>query len=146
MGKVVMIHRGGNPRISATVAIAFLIFMVESWVVSQSLLKTLEASHRQITRRITGRAAVYLLREGQWSYPSIGNATEEAGPASVNQYITRRRDGIVDSVTYRPLYTLCCNATISEWLMGSHPWWDQSSSCLFLFSVDLTIEWWSGRG
>jgi hypothetical protein len=75
------------------------------------------------------------------SYPSIGNAMEESGLASVNQYITRRRDGIVDSVMYRLLYTVCCNATISEWLMGSHTWWDQSSSCLFLLSVDLTIEW-----
>jgi hypothetical protein len=73
-----------------------LLFGAESWVVSKHIFSALEGFHRQIARRITGQAPVYLRREGQWSYPPIGNALEEEGMFTIVEYISRRRNRLVD--------------------------------------------------
>jgi hypothetical protein len=102
---------GATPRISAMfykeVVQTVLIFGSESWVLTPSMLVKLEGFHRQIARRLMGRAPVYLRSEGTWQYQPLGNAMEEAGLFSMNEFIARRRNKLVEYVATRSIYTIC---------------------------------------
>jgi hypothetical protein len=91
------------------------------------MLKALDYFHRQIARHIKGRAPVYLRREEQWSYLPLGNSYEEAGIYTVEEYITYRRNGIVDCVASQPLYNLCCSSETPVNIVDHQYWWDQCS-------------------
>jgi hypothetical protein len=107
------------------VAQTVLLFGSETWVVTPSMMNMLESFHRQVARRISGRSPVYLRREEQWSYPSFGNAYEKTGMYTVEEYITRRRNIIVDYAASHPLFTLCCEAKYEGWGVQHQKWWDQ---------------------
>jgi hypothetical protein len=84
-----------------------LLFGSESWVLAPIMLGKLEGFHQQIARWLTSRAPVYLRSEGTWQYHPLGNAMEEACLYIMNEYITRRRNKMVDYVKTRPLYNMC---------------------------------------
>jgi hypothetical protein len=102
---------GATPRISAmfykAVVQTVLIFGSESWVLDPSMLGKLEGFNQQIARRLTSRAPVYLRSEGTCQYQPLGNAMEEAGVYSMDEYINRCRNKMVDYVTTRTIYTMC---------------------------------------
>jgi hypothetical protein len=66
----VLTCEGSTPRVSAVfykaVIQTVLLYGYETWVFTPRMLSKLEGFHRQIARRLTGRAPVYLRREGQW--------------------------------------------------------------------------------
>jgi hypothetical protein len=110
----VLIHEGSNPHVTAlfykAIVTTTLLFGFKTSVVTPSMLDALKKIHRKIARRIKRRAPVYLRWEGQWSYLTLGNAKKKAGLLSVDEYITRRRNGIVDFGVTQPLHALCCNS------------------------------------
>jgi hypothetical protein len=84
-----------------------LLYGSETWVLTPRMLSKLERFHQQIARRLTGRAPVYLRREGQWKYSPLGDDTEEAGLFSIDEYITCHRNRIAEFVDTRPLIVVC---------------------------------------
>jgi hypothetical protein len=66
-----------------------LLYGSETWVLIPITLARLEAFHRRIVKRLTGRDVVYLRREKQWEYSPLGNTMEEAGLLSIEEYIAR---------------------------------------------------------
>ena len=129
----VLKREGANPHISAmfykAVVVTVLLFGDETWVVTEDMLGVLESFHRQIARRLAGCAPVYLRREGKWSHPPLGNAYEKAGLYTMEEYIARRKNGIVDYIASRPLYDLCCSKETPEGPAAHQYWWNQKD-CL----------------
>jgi hypothetical protein len=122
-------REGATPRISAmfnkAVVQTVLLFGSESWVLTPSMLDKLEGFHRQITRRLTGRSPVYLRSEGTWQYQPLGNAMEDAGLYSMTEFITRRRNKLVDYVATRSIYTMCRETEMRGLNRGHQYWWNQ---------------------
>jgi hypothetical protein len=81
-----------------------LLFGSEPWVLRSKMLSKLKAFNKQIAKRLTGRAPVYLRRDEQWEYSSLGDAMEEAGLFPISEYIARRK-------------TIICGDTPSVWDM-----------------------------
>jgi hypothetical protein len=93
-----------------------------TWVLTPRMLSKLEGFHQQIARRLMGRAPVYLRREGQWQYSPLGDAKEEAGLFSIDEYITRRRNRIAEFVATRPLVVVCKEME-SLGISGNYQFW-----------------------
>jgi hypothetical protein len=125
----VLTREGATPRVSAmffkAVIQTVLLYGSETWVLTPRMLSKLEGCHQQIARRLMGRAPVYLRREGQWQYSPIGDAMEEAGLFSIEEYITRHRNRIAVFVATRPLIAVCKEME-SLGISGNHQfWWNQ---------------------
>jgi hypothetical protein len=122
-------REGATPRISAmfykAVVQTVLLFGSKSWVLTPSMLGKLEGFHRPIARRLTGRAHVYLRSEGTWQYQPLGNAMEEAGLYSMDEFITRRRKKMVDYVATRSIYNMCHETERRGLNRGHQYWWNQ---------------------
>jgi hypothetical protein len=86
------------------------------------MMGKLEGFHQQIARRLMGRAPVYLRSEGTWQYQPLGNAMEEASLFSMDEYITRRINKMVDYVATRSIYTMCLE-TEMRGLNRGHQYW-----------------------
>jgi hypothetical protein len=125
----VLTREGATPRVSAmfykAVIQTVLLYGSETWVLTARIISKLEGFHRQIARPLTGRAPVYLRREGQWQYSPLGDAMEEAGLFSIDEYITRRRNRISECVETRPLIAVCKEME-SLGISSNHQfWWNQ---------------------
>jgi hypothetical protein len=87
-----------------------LLYGSETWVLSPDMLAKLEAFHRRIAKCLTGRDVFYLRRERHRDCSPLGNTMKEAGLWPLEEYITRRRNRLVDFVVTRPLFALCKEA------------------------------------
>ena len=107
-----------------------LLFGSESWVLTPRIMGRLEGFHRLIARRLAGRAPVYLRREEQREYPPLGEAMEQAGLFSIEEYIDRRRNSVAEYVATRPIYAVCRELE-SRGIGGDHQnWWSQLDNAL----------------
>ena len=65
---------------------------------------------------------------GNWVYPWLEDVLEECGLVSIDQYIRRQRQTIVEYVATRPIFTDCREG---EWEQGTPHcqwWWEQEMS------------------
>jgi hypothetical protein len=69
-----------------------LLFSSETWVVTPTLLQSLESFHHAIDRRISGKRATLDVRTGVWKWPPIAEAMELAGLKPIAEYIRIRQD------------------------------------------------------
>jgi hypothetical protein len=129
----ILCWEGATPRISAmfykAVVQTVLICGYESWVLTPSMLEKLEGFHLQVARRLTGHASVYLRNKGTWQYQPLGNAMEEAGLYSMNEYINRLRNNKVDYMATQPIYTMCHETERRGLNQGHQYWWNQDGLC-----------------
>jgi len=99
--------------------------LIGMWVLSDSMLSTLEGFHHRVARCHTGKRPFYLPREDQWVYPLIDDVLKDADLFTMTEYISRRRNYLVQYVATRPILDLC---RVAERLPGSPLrwyWWDQ---------------------
>jgi hypothetical protein len=61
------------------VAQRLLLYDCETWVITPNMLRRLDAFHRWIVHRLTGREPYLQKDTGAWVYLTFGNALEEAG-------------------------------------------------------------------
>lgn len=98
---------GANPRVSAmfykAVVQTVLLYGSETWNVTQSMRTAMESFHRRVARSLTGRKPLFVPETEEWIYPPLGNAMEEAGLFSIEEYLERRRRYLVDYVATHPL-------------------------------------------
>ena len=84
-----------------------LLFSSETWVVTPTLLQSLESFHHAIARRISGKRATLDVRTGVWKWPPIAEAMELAGLKPIAEYIRIRQDTIAQYVATRPIMDMC---------------------------------------
>ena len=63
-----------------------LLYGSENWVVMGAMLKMFEGFHYKETRLIT-RMTARCAEDGEWEYPPVVDATEEAGLWQIKEYI-----------------------------------------------------------
>jgi hypothetical protein len=76
------------------------------------MLKALEGFHWRVAHRLAGKQPYVNQRTGEWVYPPINKALEEVGLYSIEHYIKKRQNTVVDYVATWPIFGLCQE---SEW-------------------------------
>ena len=101
-----------------------LLYMIESWVVTEAMLKVLEGFHHQVVLRISWMSAQQVGEEGcRWSL--LAEALEATGMWLMKEYIRRWQANIAGYITNFQICELCIG---SERMMGSSrlmQWWNQ---------------------
>ena len=94
-------------------SIVVLLFGEETWVVSPMMDRALSAFLQGAARRLTGRQP-RRGRDGEWKYPSLEGAMEEAGLTDIRKSIHRRQNTVAQYIATRPLLDLCVGARARE--------------------------------
>lgn len=106
---------------------SILLFGSETWTVTGAMLKVLDSFHHRIARRITGKMA-RRSPDGEWVYPPLQEALQEAGLYSMQEYIRRRQRTVEQYIAVRPIHTLCRETTPRTGSSKFLRWWDQDHS------------------
>ena len=72
---------------------------------TDQMIKVLAGFHSRAARRITNRMP--RLVNGEWIYPPLEEAYQEAGLYSMEKYIYRRQQSIAQHISTRPIYAAC---------------------------------------
>ena len=102
-----------------------LLFGAETWVVSPMMERVLSEFLHGAARRLTGRQA-RRGRDGEWHYPSLEGAMEEAVLTDIRTSIQRRQNTVAQYIATRPLLGLCEGARPREGSRVTLRWWEQS--------------------
>ena len=102
-----------------------LLFGAETWVVSPMMERALSAFLHGAARRLSGRQP-RRGRDGEWHYPSLEGAMEEAGLTDIRTSIQRRQNTVAQYIATRPLLDLCEGAIPREGARVTLRWWVQS--------------------
>ena len=110
-------REGATPWISGNVFKAVvqqvLLFGAETWVVTPNMERALSAFLHGAVRRLTGRQA-RREKEGEWQYPSLEGAMNEAGLTDIRTSILRRQNTVAQYIATRPLLDLFEGARARE--------------------------------
>ena len=106
---------------------AILLYGCETWTLTNPMIKVLEGFHHKVARRISGKMPT-LLPSGEWHYPPLAEALEEAGLFPLRTYVQRRQDTITRQIVTRPIYQLCLIA---------------AEAAAARDGVDRTTRWWT---
>ena len=102
-----------------------MLFGAETWVVSPMMERALSAFLHGAARRLTS-IQPRRGRDGEWQYPSLEGATEEAGLTDIRTSIQRRQNTVAQYIATRPLLDLCEGARPREGARVTLRWWEQS--------------------
>ena len=90
-----------------------LLFGAETWVVTLKMERALSAFLHGAARRLTGRQP-RRGRDGEWQYPSLEGATEEARLTDIRTSILIRQNTVAQYIATRPLLDLCVGVRARE--------------------------------
>ena len=76
-------------------------------------------------RRLTGRQP-RREKDGDWHYPSLKGAMQEAGLTDIRTSILKRQNTVAQYIATRPLLDLCKGARAREREKLPLRWWDQA--------------------
>ena len=108
------------------VAQSVVLYGSKIWVLTREMLKVLTAFHHWSARQITGMTAKCGAC-GEWEYPSVEEAMEDAGIHPIRVYIKKRQTTIVERVTCRHIYALCIEAEKKLGTSQLVQWWYQDT-------------------
>jgi hypothetical protein len=83
---------------------AVLLYGCETWTLTDPMIKALESFHHKVARRISGKMPK--LVDGEWHYPPLQEALDDAGLYPIRQYIDRRMNTIRHYIETRPISQL----------------------------------------
>jgi hypothetical protein len=98
-----------------------LLYGCETWVLSDRMISTLRGFHHRVARKIAKKQA-YLLA-GDWIYPPIEEALDDANLETIEVYIRRRQNHVAQYVATRPLLQLCQTAPAQPGSVSRLRWW-----------------------
>ena len=87
--------------------------------------RSLSAFLHGAARRLAGRQP-RRGRDGEWHYPSLEGAMEEAGLTDIRTSIHRRQNTVAQYIATRPLLDLCEGARPREGARVTLRWWEKS--------------------
>lgn len=121
-------REGASPKVSAmfykAIVMSVLLYGSETWVITSSMMKTLEGFHNRVARQLTGRRP-RRRNDGTWFYPPIKEALEAAGMFPMSDYIARRRRYLEAYSQDRPLLNICTNThRLPGTPTGTKFWWE----------------------
>ena len=115
--KGILRREGATTRISGNffkaVVQQVLLFGSETWVVTPNTERALSAFLHGEERRLTGRQP-RKEKDGEWQYPSLEGAMEEAVLTDIRTSILRRQNTVAQYIATRPLLDLCVGARARE--------------------------------
>ena len=127
--RCVLTRDGATPKISGmfykALAQSVLLYGVETWTLSQSIVTALEGFHHRVARALSGLKPK--LQNGEWVYPPIANALSAASMHPLSTYIERRRRYLRAYVALSPVLSHCLNPPprLSGTPTGKVYWWEQ---------------------
>jgi len=107
-----------------------LLYGSEMWFVTLTMLKALEGFHHWVAHQITGKVSGYLpWEDSRWACPPILEVLLEAGLFSMEEYLSRHQNRIVDYVATRPIFQLCEESVrrLDSGASRRQFWWDQGN-------------------
>ena len=87
--------------------------------------RALSAFLHGAARRLTGRQP-RREKDGEWQYPSLEEAMEEALLTDIRTSILRRQNTVAQYIATRPLLDLCVGARAREGAKVTLRWWEQA--------------------
>lgn len=127
----VLTRQGANSKIAGyfykAVCQSVLLYGCETWVVSQSILRSLEGFHHQVARRLSFQRIRLDPNTGEWIYPPAHLALQSAGLFSMPEYLQRRRQYLVNWVQNRPLFRNCNQLTGGAGGNQRQYWWSTTT-------------------
>jgi len=99
-------REGANPRIFGmfykTVVQTVLLFGFESWTMTDAMWNVLKGFHHRAARRMADMMACRG-PSGGWIYPPLEEALKKVGLYTMEHYVNKRQQGIVDYISTRPI-------------------------------------------
>ena len=121
----VLVRDTASPRVSGyfykAVVQSVLLYGAETWVLTDPLIRKLEAFHHGVARRITGSQARFCRATSEWSAPPIAEVLERAGLLTIREYIGRRQTKAIEYI--RPIYQEATAARHSGSSTRCKFWW-----------------------
>lgn len=119
--------KGANSKVMGsfykTIIQSVLLYGSESWVISNHMMKSLRSFHRRCARFITGKH-IYRDIYGDWYQPDSKEVLEKAGLWTIEEYIARRKETVMEYAKERPIFQRC----IASKPIASSPnqlvWWE----------------------
>ena len=102
---------------------AVLLFASETWNLTPSALKKLEGFHTRCAWRMNRTNVPRKGHGGAWEYPSVEASLKEAGLATVEDYVRRRRSTIARWIVDRPIYEACKEGERRRGTSACRQWW-----------------------
>ena len=101
-----------------------LLYGCESWALTKTMWDALRGFHHRAARRMA-RMMAYKNSDGVWTYPPLEEALETAGLYSIEHYLTKRQQRVVQYIATRPIWAHVLDATQQQ---GPNPktkyWWN----------------------
>ena len=85
-----------------------LLFRLDSWVLLDSMYKTVQGVHTGFFRQITGKWECHITGR-MWVTPAVGGVREEMGTQLVATYIGRRQWAVAQCVALRLIFEVCAS-------------------------------------
>ena len=102
--------KGADKRLSGNflkaVVQAVLLFRAETWVLTPRIERALKIFQHGSARWITVRQ-LWRRGDGQWTYPPLKEAMQEARSEGMWKSITRRQNTVAQYITAQPILDLC---------------------------------------
>lgn len=116
--RMVLTRDGVKPKTMAvfyrTVVLYTLFYGSASWVLTQDLMRQLRSFHQRCCR---GLARDFIRQHeitGEWICPNSDKVLQKVGCQSIEEYIQRRRDTIMEYAKTRNIYEECKNSEIAS--------------------------------
>ena len=112
-------------RIYVAAVLAVMLYGLEFWVWTNSMLNTIRGFHHRCCRQLADKRPKRL-QNGTYVYCPADEAMKACKLRPIQVYIARRRHNIKTYVVKRPIYKLCKEATRSPGTpTRTQFWWDQ---------------------
>jgi hypothetical protein len=103
-----------------TVVLYVLLYGSESWVLAKDLMRQLTSFHRLCCRGLA-RNFIRQGEDGEWICPNSEKVLQKVGVFTIEEYIQRRRDTIMEFAKTRKIYEKCKK---SEIVSKNLLWWE----------------------
>jgi hypothetical protein len=127
----ILSKEGASPQAMATfykaILLSVLLYGSESWVISKSMLRSLESFHRRCARYITGRH-IRENADGTWTCPDSSTTLSMAGLLPIDQYIRTRAATVMKYAKERFIYRRCLSSGPLASSVNQLVWWQQYST------------------
>ena len=127
-------------RIYVAAVLAVLLYGLESWVWTSSMLSSIQGFHHRCCRRLADKR-LKRLQNGTYVYCPADEALKFCKLRPIQVYIARRRHNIKVYVVKRPIYKLCRKAVRSPGTpTRTQFWWEQDLDHWLELEKDGSLE------